>query len=333
MKMKPVQTKRAVIVGIFIFLGLIVFIAGVLIAGQKRKTFEKTISVKAMFDNVNGLLKGNNIWFSGVKIGTVKKIKLIKKARVEVEMDIDEDSQDLIYKDAKVKIGSDGLIGNKIIIIYGGTEGMPAVQPGDTLAVENLVNSEQMMNTLEESNKNLAAITNDFKMVSKRLAEGQGTMGRLLTEDSLMNSLQMTAAALQVASLRIQMFTSNISDYSAKLNTKGSLTNDLVTDTSFFNTLKAAAWQIQDASINAKELTHNLKLVSYNLKDSSNLAGVLFNDKQAANNLRITVENLQSGTKKFDEDMEALQHNFLFRGFFKKRARQQEEQKKLTTNR
>jgi phospholipid/cholesterol/gamma-HCH transport system substrate-binding protein len=333
MKMKPVQTKRAVIVGIFIFLGLIVFIAGVLIAGEKRKTFEKTISVKAMFDNVNGLLKGNNIWFSGVKIGTVKKIKLIKKARVEVEMDIDEDSQDLIYKDAKVKIGSDGLIGNKIVIIYGGTEGMPAVQPGDTLAVENLVNSEQMMNTLEESNKNLAAITNDFKMVSKRLAEGRGTMGRLLTEDSLMNSLQMTAAALQVASLRIQMFTSNISDYSAKLNTKGSLTNDLVTDTSFFNTLKAAAWQIQDASINAKELTHNLKLVSYNLKDSSNLAGVLFNDKQAANNLRITVENLQSGTKKFDEDMEALQHNFLFRGFFKKRARQQEEQKKLTTNR
>ena len=327
MKMKPIQTKRAVIVGIFIFMGLIVFIAGVLIAGQKRKTFEKTISVKAMFDNVNGLLKGNNIWFSGVKIGTVKKIKLLKKARVEVEMDIDEESQDMIYKDAKVKIGTDGLIGNKIIIIYGGTEGMPAVQPGDTLAVENLMSSEQMMNTLEESNKNLAAITNDFKLVSKRLAEGQGTMGRLLTEDSLMNSLQLTAE-------RLQMFTSNISDYTAQLHTKGVLANDLVTDTSFFNTLQTAASQIQEASKNAKELTNNLNLVSYNLKDSSNLAGVLFYDKHAANNLKLTVENLQSGTKKFDEDMEALQHNFLFRGFFTRRAKQQQaEQKKLTTNR
>jgi phospholipid/cholesterol/gamma-HCH transport system substrate-binding protein len=86
--------------------------------------------------------------------------------------------------------------------------------------------------------------------------------------------------------------------------------------------------QIQEASENAKELTDNLKAVSYNLKDSSNLAGVLFNDKEAAANLKITVENLQSGTKKFDEDMEALQHNFLFRGFFRKRAKQQEKQTK-----
>ena len=84
--------------------------------------------------------------------------------------------------------------------------------------------------------------------------------------------------------------------------------------------------QIQEASQNAKELTNNLNDVSYKLKDSSNLAGVLLHDQQSAANLRVTVENLQSGTKKFDEDMEALQHNFLFRGFFRKRAKQQQQQ-------
>jgi phospholipid/cholesterol/gamma-HCH transport system substrate-binding protein len=108
---------------------------------------------------------------------------------------------------------------------------------------------------------------------------------------------------------------------------KGALANDLVTDTSFFSKLKVAAGQIQEASENAKELTNNLKYVSYNLKDSSNLAGVVFNDTLTANNLRLTVENLQAGTKKFDENMEALQHNFLFRGFFRKRAKQQEQQR------
>jgi phospholipid/cholesterol/gamma-HCH transport system substrate-binding protein len=91
---------------------------------------------------------------------------------------------------------------------------------------------------------------------------------------------------------------------------------------------------IREASKNAKELTNNLNLVSYNLKDSSNLAGVLFYDKQAANNLKLTVENLQSGTKKFDEDMEALQHSFLFRDFFKKKSKTTTSgTKKITTNR
>lgn len=51
------------------------------------------------------------------------------------------------------------------------------------------------------------------------------------------------------------------------------------------------------------------------------MAGVVFNDKEVADNLRIAVENLRAGTKKFDEDMEALQHNFLFRGFFRKKAK------------
>jgi phospholipid/cholesterol/gamma-HCH transport system substrate-binding protein len=331
--MKPAQKKRTVIVGIFILAGAIILIAGVLVVGRKRNSFEKTISLNAIFDDVSGLQKGNNIWYSGVKIGTVKKVRLIKNKRVDVLMDIEQSSQNLIYKDAKAKIGSDGLIGNKIVIIYGGTEGMLPVKSGDTLIVENILSKEQMMNTLEESNRNLSAITSDFKIVSKRMADGQGTIGRLLTEDSLMNMLQSTAERLQLSSLYMQMLTSNISNYTAKLQTKGSLTNDLVTDTIFFNKLKEAALQIEQASINARELTNNLKLVSYQIKDSSNLAGVVFNDTQSATNLRLAVENIQAGTKKFDEDMEALQHNFLFRGFFRKRAKQQEQQKKMATNR
>ena len=324
--MKPIQTKRAVIVGIFIILGMAILIAGIFTVGGKRKTFTKTISVAAIFDNVNGLQTGNNVWFSGVKVGIVKKIELIKAAQVEVLMNIEQKSQKFIHKDAKTRIGSDGLIGNKIIIIYEGTPGSPVVQDGDLLPVETAVSNEDMMNTLQQNNKNLLAITGDFKLISKRLAEGQGTVGKLLTDDDLLKQLQATAATLQTASANIKTLTSNVSDYTSKLQTKGALANDLVTDTTFFKTLQAAAAQIQEASKNAKVLTNNLKEVTYKLSDSSNLAGVLFHDTEAANNLKTTVENLKAGTKKFDEDMEALQHNFLFRGFFRKRAKQQAQQ-------
>jgi phospholipid/cholesterol/gamma-HCH transport system substrate-binding protein len=329
--MKPIQSKRAVIVGIFIIIGIAILIAGVFVVGGKRKTFTKTFSVTAIFDNVNGLQTGNNVWFSGVKVGIVKKIEIIKTEQVEVVMNIEQKSQQFIHKDVKAKIASDGLIGNKIVVIYGGTGQGAVVQEGDMVQVEKPLSTDDMMNTLQENNKNLLSITTDFKLVSRRLAEGQGTVGKLLTDDDLIKQLQATAATLQTASANIKTLTSNVSDYTAKLQTKGALANDLVTDTSFFKTLQASALQIQEASRNAKELTNNLKAVSYNLKDSSNVAGVLFNDKAAAANLKTTVENLQAGTKKFDEDMEALQHNFLFRGFFRKRAKQQSQQAKQAT--
>jgi phospholipid/cholesterol/gamma-HCH transport system substrate-binding protein len=211
-------------------------------------------------------------------------------------------------------------------MIYGGTPGMPVVQSGDQLQTEGPLNSAEMMNTLQESNKNLSSITSDFKTVSRRLAGGEGTVGELLTDDSMARHLEATAILLQRTSDNMQLFTANLVDYTAKMQKKGALTYDLVNDTIFYTGLKNASLQLHEASENAKELTKNLKEVSYRLRDSSNLAGVIFQDQKTATNLRAAVENIQSGTKKFDEDMEALQHNFLFRGFFRKRAKQQQQQ-------
>ena len=322
------QNKRAVIVGVFILIGVAIFLAAIVTLGGQKKTFTKGIQVSAVFDNVNGLQAGNNIWFSGVKVGTVKKLQLTNNTRVVVYMVIDDKSKEFIHEDAKAKIGSDGLIGNKIVILYAGTPTAPVIKRNDVLKVETALSNEEVMNTLQENNKNLLAITSDFKMISRRLADGQGTMGKLLTDDTLMSQLQVTATTLQRASLNMQLITSNVADYTAKLQTKGVLASELVSDTSLFKTLRASVAQIQDASNNARELTNNLKVVAQKINDSSNTVGILMNDQQVANNLRATVENLQSGTQKFDEDMEALQHNFLFRGFFRKKAKQESQQQK-----
>jgi len=325
--MKPIQKKRSTIVGIFIFFGTAILITAVLTLGGRKKVFEKTITLSAVFNDVTGLQKGNNIWYSGVKIGTVDVVKILGESKVEVVMKIEKRSKGFILKDAKAKIGSDGLIGNRIVIIYGGTPGRPIVQSGDRLQTEAPLNSAEMMNTLQESNQNLSAITSDFKIVSRKLAGGEGTIGQLIADDSMARHLEATAMMLQYASNNIALLTSNLADYSMKMQRKGALTYDLVNDTTFYARLKAASLQIHEASENAKEMTKNLTYVSYRLRDSSNLAGVVFQDQQTAANLRTAVENIQAGTKKFDENMEALQHNFLFRGFFRKRAKQQQQQK------
>ncbi|MFL5742799.1 MAG: MlaD family protein [Flavisolibacter sp.] len=324
--MKKAQNKKAFTVGAFIFFGVIILVTAMLTLGGHKKIFEKTITLSAVFNDVTGLQKGNNIWYSGVKIGTVDRVKILGESKVEVVMKIQQSEKDFILKDSKAKIGVDGLIGNKIVIIYGGTPGIAAVQSGDLLQTEAPLNSAEMMNTLDETNKNLSAVTSDFKIVSRRLAGGEGTVGELLTNDSMAKHLEATAVLMQRASDNIQLLTANIADYTSKMQRKGALTYDLVNDTLLYARLKTASLQIHEASENARQLTNNLKDVSYRLRDSSNLAGVVFQDQNTASNLRTAVENIQSGTKKFDEDMEALQHNFLFRGFFRKKAKQQQQQ-------
>src|SRR4030095_10642585 len=205
--MKAVQNKRTVIIGMFVFIGIALLLTAVLTMGGRRKAFKKTITLNAVFNDVSGLQNGSNIWFAGTKIGTVKNISFTDSALVQVEMKIDKKVQHYLKKDAKIKIGSDGLIGNRIILIYGGTKSGAEVESGDFLQTEKPLNTSQMMNTLDESNQNLSVITDNLKEVSNKMAEGKGTVGQLLTNDTLAAQLRATAATLRSASENINLLT------------------------------------------------------------------------------------------------------------------------------
>ena len=242
--------KRAVIVGVFVFTGLVFLLAGILIVGNLRETFKRKMEVVSLFEDVAGLQKGNNIWLSGVKIGTVDKLNFYGKSQVEVRMSIDTKAQQFIPKDSKVKISNDGLIGNKILIIYGGTEKSLVVQDGDTLGVEKTFTSEDMINTLQENNKNLLAITTDFKTINKKIALGEGTIGKLLSDTSVYTNINAATKSLQAATIKAQQLIGSLATFSSNLNKKGSLANELTTDTVVFKSVKASVfscskWPIQ----------------------------------------------------------------------------------------
>ena len=166
--MKVTKNSRPVIVGIFILLGIAILVVAVFTLGGQKKTFVKGYTVNAVFDDVNGLQKGANIWFSGVKIGTVGDINIDQKLRISVELNIEKKSQEYIRKDASVKISTDGLIGNKVVVIYGGTQRARNVQEGDTLSVQPTFSTDDLMNTLQKNNENLLAITTNFKKISTK---------------------------------------------------------------------------------------------------------------------------------------------------------------------
>jgi phospholipid/cholesterol/gamma-HCH transport system substrate-binding protein len=330
--MKSTKNSRAVIVGIFILLGIAILVVTILTLGSQRKTFQKSIVVRAVFDDINGLQKGNNIWFSGVKIGTVKKISFYGNSQVEVDMNIEENSKEYIRKNAKARISSEGLIGNRIIAIDPGAAKSPPVENGDMIGVEKAFSPDEMMNTLQSNNKNLLEITNDFKMVSRGIAQGKGTAGRLLTDNRLIDDLQATLLILRKTATNAQRITSSVADYASQLQRKGTLANDLVTDTIVFSRLKATATQMQEVSATANSVVTNLSNTTKNLNTSLNNrntpVGMLLNDEDAAADIRVTLRNMQTASIKLNEDLEAVQHNFLLKVFLKRKQKKKHRKQK-----
>jgi len=316
--MNESPNKRAVIVGVFVFAGLIFLLAGVLVVGNLRETFNRKMELISLFDDISGLQPGNNIWFSGVKIGTVNSLNFHGKSQVEVTMNVAITAQKYIRKDAKVKLSNDGLIGNKILVIYGGTEEFAQVQEGDTLEVEKTFTSEDMINTAQENNKNILAITNDVKAITKKMAAGEGSVGKLLDDSLMYTNINATIVSLQKASVKAQQMLASLADFSSKLNKEGTLANELTTDTLVFKSVKASVLQLQQMADTATVFIANLKQASAN---PNSAIGVLLHDEGSGTRLKETLKNLESSSKKLDEDLEAAQHNFLLRGYFKKQAK------------
>jgi phospholipid/cholesterol/gamma-HCH transport system substrate-binding protein len=322
------KNKRAVIVGLFVTIGLLIFLVGIFTLGGQKKAFVPTVRITAVFNDVNGLQKGDNVWFSGVKVGTVKTIDFDGSSKIKVTMQIERKAQEFIRKDAKAKVGAEGFIGNKLIVIYGGTPKAEAIEGGEHLQVESTLSTDDMMATLQKNNENLVTITTNFKTVSSRLVNGEGTAGALLNDATLYKSLASTANNLQQAAHNSEMLSSRIAAYTAQLNKPGSLANGLVHDTMIMSNLQAAVQQINNAANAAHSFTANLKTVSDQLQTNDNTLGMLLNDQQTAQQMKTIIENLSTGTEKLDDDLEAIQHNFLFRGYFRKKAKQEEKARK-----
>jgi phospholipid/cholesterol/gamma-HCH transport system substrate-binding protein len=268
-------------------------------------------------------------------VGTVKNIDLKDNSVVEVTLTVEEKAIRFIHKDARVKLGNEGLLGNKLVVIYGGTKTAPIVAENDYLQPQvSGTNTDEIMTTLQANNKNLLSITNNLKIISLRIAEGQGSIGKLINDPALANNLDATVSSLRgtisnfrEASVKGERAVNNLENFTARLNRQGTSINELMSDTTLFTSVKASVTQLKEAVNNATQFTDNLKVTGQHLNNPDNAVNVLLNDERVGASLRSTMMNLESSSIKLDEDLEALQHNFLLRGFFKKKQKDKEKEK------
>lgn len=322
------SNRRAVVVGLFVLIGLVILLAGILFLGGQQKRFTSTIQIKAVFNDVAGLKTGNNVWFSGVKIGTVKRISFTGTSQVEVDMNIEAKSAEYIRKDALATLGSDGLIGNKLIVIVGGTPKAGSVEEGDRLRAREALSTESIIDTLQITNRNLLKITKDVGSVVDRVKNGRGLAGALLTDSSILLNFKASMAGLQRASANAAQLTNSLTAYTAKLNRPGTLANDLVSDTTIVRDIRASTTRLRQVASQANDAIADVKQATQKLNNGNSAIGVLTSDLSVGNDIRGTIRNLNSSTQKLDQNMEALKHNFLFRGYFRKQEKQRAKEAK-----
>ena len=320
--MNEVNIGKRVAVGIFISIGLAILIVAVFTIGGQHKAFVKSIRLHIIFDNVQGLQPGNNIWLSGMKVGTVKSIGFYGNSQVAVVLNVEKQAQPHIRKDSKARISTDGLVGNKIVVIDGGSDQAPLVADNDSLQSEHVAGTQELMTTLQASNGNLLEITGNLRTISKRLTESQGTLGQLINDPAIADRLRASIDNLRTATAGSEAMIANLKDFSDRLRQPGGLASQLATDTTVFSRLKGAVTQLGQAAAQVDEFSNSLRTAGAGLNDKNSPVGTLLHDQEAADNLQRTLKNLRVSSQELSEDLEALQHNFLLRGFFRKKDKQ-----------
>jgi phospholipid/cholesterol/gamma-HCH transport system substrate-binding protein len=325
------QAVNNIKLGIFVIAGLVILIATLYLIGRNQSLFGNNIAVRARFTNVGGLTKGNNVRFSGIQAGNVRDVRLIDDTTIEVTMLIDEKFQPFIHKNAMVVIGNEGLMGNKVINIS--TNKIPAapIQDNDLLPTKKEKGTDAMLETLSNTNDNVAVISEDLKQTIRKL-NNSAALWNLLNDSSIAYNLAVSLQQIRQAAVRVNEVAAGMNNIVADVQGGKGTVGTLLSDTGVAANLKNAVAHINEASSEADALIGRLDSlvqdVHDGLNDGNGTIYTLLKDTAAKTKLTNSLDNIEKGTAAFSEDMEALKHNFLTRRYFKKQEKAQNKEKK-----
>lgn len=310
--------------GIFVLAGLTIFVTAVYLIGKKQNMFGKTSHISTVFNNVNGLQLGNNVRYSGINVGTVKDIEMINDTMIRVDMIINDKILPHIKTDAVATISSDGLVGNMIINILPGKGNAQTVKAGDVIKSYSRVRTEDILKTLSVTNENAAILTADLIKITKEITEGKGTVGMLLNDTEMANDLKETLRYLKITSQGTTTSVTQLNQLMASLNQKDNIVG-VIKDTTVAKKIKHIVGNLEKTSIKIDSVVENLNTTITNAKTGKGAINYLSNDPKLVQKIDSTMTNINQSSIKLNQNMEALKHNFFFRGYFKKQEKEQQK--------
>jgi phospholipid/cholesterol/gamma-HCH transport system substrate-binding protein len=294
------EISKKVQVGAFIIIGVLFFTIALFVISSNRNLFSSTFEVNSVFKNVSGLQVGGSVNFAGIKVGVVRKISIKSGTEIIVSMEIDNRVKEFIKTDSKAAIVSEGLIGNKIIEITSGGISTKSVSGGEYLESIVPISAEDIFKSLKDVGDKASVLTNDLSEIVGKVNSGQGTLGQLINNESLYNGVDSTMRGF--------------ARYSGEI---GGVIG------AFKKTIDFVTNNLDELTKDLRTVTKNVTEITDKINSNQSVVGTLLTDTAFANNLKeivdnanIVTKNLEEGSFGFSQNMEALKHNFFFKGYF-----------------
>jgi phospholipid/cholesterol/gamma-HCH transport system substrate-binding protein len=303
--------------GVFVILGAVLLIVALYVVGNKRNLFGKTFSISAKFYNVNGLMKGNNVRFAGIDVGTVERVEIVNDSSVNVIMIIERDLQKFIKKNALASVGTDGLMGNKLVNINVIDEASPIIEEGDELKTLRSIETDEMTRTLNVTNENIKVISSNVRDITDKLSSKNSVL-TILTDTVFAQNIKSAIVNIKDAGRQAVGVASNLEQISHKIKDGKGTIGSLISDSSLYLNINQVVDRLQKVSDTAGIVAADISSIIKKIKKGDGSVGNLLTDTTFIHNLNQSVESINSAAKGFDENMEALKYNVLFRRYYKK---------------
>ena len=317
------NTANNIRLGLFITIGTAALVVALYLIGSNRNIFGNTIRIHAHFFNVNGLMAGNNVRYAGIDIGTVDKVAIENDSSVTVYMIIEKKQSEFIKKNSVAAIGTDGLMGNKLVNINPGIGEAPPVVSGDEIQALKPIETDEMVRTLNTTNDNLEVITSDLRKFTSRLNKDKGVL-KLIEDSITTENIRAAMLAIRDAAENANRITIQLNRLAEGLNRGEGLVGLLLKDTTMAGELKSTIHNLQLATDSINMVANGLNEFSQKLNNPDGLVNAVTSDTALTENVRTGLRNLEESTVLLNENLKAMRKSFLFRKYFK----EQEKQKK-----
>lgn len=299
--------KKYIRLGIFVFIGTILFIVAVFSIGDKQSMFSQTYSVRVFFSNIEGLREGAPVRYSGIIVGSVQSIKIVPdtSGRVEVKIVLDNSIAKLIRLNTEALIETEGLVGNKVVNLRGGSQDSPQAKEGDKIVAIEPLGLAVIVNDIRTVLANTDRMTKSLADIVEKANSGEGSIGKFINDPSLYNS---TTSLMIETEKGLKGVSGTVDSLRAAVGvlTKGS--NNLLTN-------------IDGVIVRVDDLLKDVQegkgiagaLISGNGESSTSINEMLTNFNDISKELKLASGRLA-------ENMEALKHNWLFKSYFEQRG-------------
>jgi phospholipid/cholesterol/gamma-HCH transport system substrate-binding protein len=314
------QDSRNLRLGIFVIVGTTLLITALYIIGSKQNLFGSTFKISAQFNDVNGLMKGNNVRFAGINVGTVESVNIITDTSVNVIMIIENNAQQYIKKNALASVGTDGLMGNKLVNINSVNAESPIIEENDVLQSLKPVEMDQMVRTLDVTNENIKVISTNLRNITDKI-NSKNSLWNLLMDTVVAENIKTAVVNIKLMSNQGLYITGDLKGITDGIKKGKGTIGALVTDTIISSSIKQTVVKLQRISDSAAIITGDISHIVRKLNQGKGSAGILLNDTNLIYNLNKGVKSIDKGAITLNEDLEALKHTWPLKKYFKKQSK------------